>query len=106
MSAMPRTIQSSIRTLLLPGLFIVALVILARFQFFKSGGAPTNMQNSKPVMAESANEVVLACPGRVEGLTEVIDVVAGVDGVLTESTTSDICSRGAMRKRSGTSINF
>ena len=84
MNATPRTIQSSIRKLLLPGLFLIALVILARFQFFKPSGAPTNMQNSNQVMAESANEIVLACPGRVEGLTEVIDVGAGVEGVLTE----------------------
>jgi HlyD family secretion protein len=84
MNATPGTIQSLIRKLLLPGLFIVALVILARFQFFKSGSATNTAQDNKPPMTESAAEIALACPGRVEGLTEVIDVGAGIEGVLAE----------------------
>lgn len=84
MNARQRTIQTLIKKLLLPGLLIVAVAILARLQFFKPGDAPSNVQNSKPAVTESAGEFVLASPGRVEGLSEVIDIGAGIEGVLAE----------------------
>ena len=84
MNARQRTIQTLLKKLLLPGLLIVAVAILARFQFFKPGGAPTNAQNARPAVAENTGEVALACPGRVEGLSEVIDIGAGIEGVLAE----------------------
>ncbi len=43
----------------------------------------TPAQPAQPAAREPA-QVVLACPGRVEGLTEVVNVGAGVDGVLLE----------------------
>jgi HlyD family secretion protein len=58
-----------------------------------AGGLTWDRHNAMPVSggaqitqsaAHDPAPVVLACPGRVEGLTEVVNVGAGVDGVLLE----------------------
>jgi multidrug resistance efflux pump len=46
------------------------------------GASSAENQSEQQAQASDRNEVVLACPGRVEGLTDVIDVGAGIDGVL------------------------
>ncbi|MDX2033095.1 MAG: HlyD family efflux transporter periplasmic adaptor subunit [Blastocatellia bacterium] len=84
MNAGQRTIQPLIKKLLLPGLLLVVVAILARFQFLRPGGAPSNEQDRKTTMTASAGEFVLACPGRMEGLSEAIDIGAGIEGVLAE----------------------
>jgi multidrug resistance efflux pump len=44
--------------------------------------ATSSAEGQNRQSARVSSEVVLACPGRVEGLTDVIDVGAGIDGVL------------------------
>ena len=60
------------------GLLVFAL---ARNGFRKQSVAAGESQDQKGTRAH--DEIVLACPGRVEGQSEVIDVGAGADGVLT-----------------------
>lgn len=87
MASTSQALRPLIRKLLLLGL-LVALVILvvtlARFNSFRTGGTPTHVQDGKPEAPDRSDDVVLACPGRMEGLTEVIEVGAGIEGVLSE----------------------
>ena len=48
----------------------------------KSTGA--SHEGGREAKSESAGDVVLACPGRVEGASEAINVGAGADGVISE----------------------
>lgn len=64
--------------LALTGLLVFAL---ARNGFQKQTLAADESQSQKGTKAH--DEIVLACPGRVEGQSDVINVGAGADGVLT-----------------------
>lgn len=80
--------RTSIKKFLLPVSLVVVLVILPvilmRFNGLWPDAAPAAVSDSKPTVSGSDAEVVLACSGRVEGLTEVIEVGAGIEGVLAE----------------------
>jgi ABC exporter DevB family membrane fusion protein len=65
--------------LVVGGLFAVALT---RTGAHNSPPSAAPNGNSAAEKANHSDEVVLACPGRVEGLSEVIKVSAAVDGVL------------------------
>ena len=56
---------------------------LAKANLFGSGNSPVNGPATKP-KEKGQEEIMLASPGRIEGLTEVINVGAGVDGVLID----------------------
>ena len=66
--------------LVISGLFTLALTRTGALNSLPSA-APSG--NGTAEKATHSDEVILACPGRVEGLSEVIKVSAAVDGVLT-----------------------
>jgi HlyD family secretion protein len=70
---------AAIVVLLLP----VSLSVFASFSRFvlKASNSPDANNEAN---RETVPEVVLACPGRVEGASEVINVGAGADGVIAE----------------------
>lgn len=87
MVEMSQTPRSLLRKTLLAGLLmalVILLITLVRSGFFQTSNAPASAQSEKSATSAGRDEVVLACPGRVEGLTEVVDVGAGIEGVLTE----------------------
>src|SRR5262245_20742568 len=49
----------------------------------------TSPDADKEANRETAAEVVLACPGRIEGASEVVNVGAGADGVIAEIRVSE-----------------
>src|ERR1700676_2766263 len=65
------------------GLLVMGLLTTA---WIRSGhlGASSSLTNEAPKEKETTGEqkVVLASPGRIEGSTDVINVGAGIDGVL------------------------
>ena len=50
----------------------------------KTPSHPTEVSDSLRKSAHERDQVVLACPGRVEGLSEVVNLGAEIDGVLKE----------------------
>lgn len=73
-----RLIAAILSILAVAGLLVFAL---ARNGFRKQSAVPGKSETKKETNAR--DEIVLACPGRVEGQSEVINVGAGADGVLT-----------------------
>lgn len=73
-----RLIAAILSILAVAGLLVFAL---ARNGFRKNGVVRDESQNQKGAKAQ--DEIVLACPGRVEGQSDVINVGAGADGILT-----------------------
>lgn len=73
-----RLIAAILSILAVAGLLVFAL---ARNGFRKQTLARDESQNQKGTKAQ--DEIVLACPGRVEGQSDVINVGAGADGILT-----------------------
>jgi HlyD family secretion protein len=72
--------------LILSILAVTGLLVFA-LGFRKQTVAPEESQNQKGT--EAHDDIVLACPGRVEGQSEVINVGAGADGVLTAVLVQD-----------------
>ncbi|HKV33495.1 MAG TPA: efflux RND transporter periplasmic adaptor subunit [Pyrinomonadaceae bacterium] len=73
-----RLIAAILSILAVAGLLVFAF---ARNGFRKQTTVPGKSETKKETNARE--EIVLACPGRVEGQSEVINVGAGADGVLT-----------------------
>jgi HlyD family secretion protein len=67
------------------GLAIILLSVVAGllivFARTRSGGA-VGSSAGHPETSTAHNEVILACPGRVEGLSELVEVGSGIDGIL------------------------
>jgi HlyD family secretion protein len=79
----------AIRTKAKPAAIAAALMVIAvvlagaLLQARSRHAAPSALNGPEaPKDSKAASRVVLACPGRVEGASEVIEVGAGVDGVL------------------------
>jgi HlyD family secretion protein len=73
-------------TALILGILAVAgllVLALARNGSRKQTLAPDGSKSQDQKGSEAHEEIVLACPGRVEGKSDVINVGAGADGVLT-----------------------
>jgi HlyD family secretion protein len=73
-----RLIAAILSILAVAGLLVFAL---ARNSFRTQTVTPGKSETQKETSAR--DEIVLACPGRVEGQSDVINVGAGADGVLT-----------------------
>lgn len=71
---------AAIIVLLLP----VSVFVFAAFSRFALKASNTSPNTNNEANRETVPEVVLACPGRVEGASEVINVGAGADGVIAE----------------------
>jgi HlyD family secretion protein len=73
-----KLITPILSVLAVAGLLVFAL---ARNSFQKQTAVRDESQNQKGTKTQ--DEIVLACPGRVEGQSDVINVGAGADGILT-----------------------
>jgi HlyD family secretion protein len=64
---------------------LLALFVLARDRWLSRNSSPGESGRTSGAQGTEAakNEVILACPGRIEGLTEVVEVGAEMDGVLS-----------------------
>ncbi len=64
-------------------LCILAVTGLLVFALARNGFRKQSVAHQEQEATKADDEIVLACPGRVEGQSEVVDVGAGADGVLT-----------------------
>jgi len=80
--------RSLIKNHKLPAIMIVLLLVsvfvFASFSRLRLNAANASLGANDEPNREAGPEVVLACPGRVEGASEVINVGAGADGVIAE----------------------
>ena len=67
---------------------LVSVLAFASWTRVAMKSTGSTAEPGKEVNAEAA-EVVLACPGRVEGASEAINVGAGIDGVIAEMRVKD-----------------
>jgi len=63
------------------GLFCVLVIVAVVYSFVPRAGASAHM-NAKEAPARAAITVALASPGRIEGLSDLVEVGAGIDGVI------------------------
>ncbi|HXI91690.1 MAG TPA: efflux RND transporter periplasmic adaptor subunit [Blastocatellia bacterium] len=63
---------------------LVSVFVFASYSRLGMKASDASLDANKEANHETAPEVVLACPGRVEGASEVINVGAGADGVIAE----------------------
>jgi hypothetical protein len=75
------------------GLAIILLSVVAGllivFARTRSGGA-VGSSGGHPETPTAHNEVILACPGRVEGLSELVEVGSGIDGILGQVLVKEV----------------
>jgi len=64
--------------------FLLLVSVLVFGSYSRLGPKQGDFQPGPNKEAETEPEVVLACPGRIEGASEVINVGAGADGVIAE----------------------
>ena len=71
-------------TVTMAGLVLISVFVFA--SYLRRGLTADNASPGaiKETNRETAPEVVLACPGRIEGASEVINVGAGADGLISE----------------------
>lgn len=82
--AMEMKINKNVVILLLGLALGASLAFIAKSQIETtvSGGSSNREADTKAVI--NSDDVVLACPGRVEGMSEAIGIGAGIDGVIAE----------------------
>lgn len=68
------------RTIVIAIILLTLSALAALWLRSRSSGSATTQQHAVP---EPSTNVVLACPGRIEGQSDVIEVGAAMDGVLT-----------------------
>jgi multidrug resistance efflux pump len=77
-------INKSIITLLLGLALGAVLAFAARSRVATSVNGTGSASGTNSSAASKSDSVVLACPGRVEGVSEAINIGAGIDGVIAE----------------------
>lgn len=66
------------------GLLVLGLLTIAWVRFSGRGASSTaNREGPREEKNTAKESVILACPGRIEGSSDVINVGAGIDGVLS-----------------------
>jgi HlyD family secretion protein len=66
------------------GLLLAAAIVIGVGRSTPHNASVAAADGGRPTDTSSQTQVVLAAPGRVEGLTEVVEIGAGVGGVLAE----------------------
>ncbi len=66
------------------GFLLAAAVVIGLGRATRRNTSVAAADGGRPTLTPSPTQVVLAAPGRVEGLTEVVEIGAGVGGVLAE----------------------
>jgi multidrug efflux pump subunit AcrA (membrane-fusion protein) len=65
-------------------LLLVSVFVFASYTRLGLKASNDSSDTNKEANRETVPEIVLACPGRIEGASEVINVGAGADGVIAE----------------------
>ncbi|MCI0491274.1 MAG: HlyD family efflux transporter periplasmic adaptor subunit [Blastocatellia bacterium] len=65
-------------------LLIISVLMFASWSRMRLNKTGASSESDKDVKAEREGETLLACPGRVEGASEAINIGAGADGIIAE----------------------